>query len=132
MEYLIGIILAIAVCAFALITGFDRDRVFYSTMVIVVAHYYILFATMGASKTVLLAECAGAAAFMILAVVGFKRSLWIVAAALAGHGVYDFFHYLLIQDPSVPAWWPGFCMSFDVIAGAFLALLLIRRRASTA
>ena len=128
MEYLIGIVLALAVCIFALLTGFDRDRVFYPTVVLVVAHYYILFAAMGASNSVLLAESGGAAAFIILAVIGFKKSPWIVSAALAGHGVFDVFHHWLIQNPGVPAWWPGFCMSFDVFAGAFLALLLMRRR----
>lgn len=131
MEYVIGVVLALAVCIFALLTGFDRDRAFYSTVVIVVAHYYILFATMGASKSVLLSESAGAAVFIVLAVIGFKKSLWITAAALAGHGVFDFFHHLVIHDPGVPVWWPGFCMSFDVLAGAFLALLLMRRSANT-
>jgi hypothetical protein len=126
MPYLIGIVLALVVCIFALLTGFDRGRVFYSTIVIVVAHYYVLFATMGASNSVLLAECAGAALFIVLAVIGFKKSLWIVAAALAGHGVFDFFHHRVIHNPGVPIWWPGFCMSFDVLAGAFLAFLLMR------
>jgi hypothetical protein len=130
MEYLIGIVLAFAVCIFALLTGFDRGRVFYSTMVMVVAQYYILFAVMGASRSMLLAECAGATAFIVLAIIGFKKSLWIIAAALAGHGIYDFFHHMLILDPGVPVWWPGFCMSFDVLAGGFLAILIIRRRHS--
>jgi hypothetical protein len=130
MPYLIGLIIALAVCIFALITGFDRGRVFYSTVVIVVAHYYILFAAMGATTPVLISESLAASAFVIFAVVGFKKSLWITAAALAGHGVFDFFHHLIIHDPGVPVWWPGFCMSFDVIAGAFLAMLLLRRPAS--
>lgn len=128
MPYLIGLILALFVCIFALLTGFDRDRAFYSTVVIVVAHYYVLFATMGASQSVLFAECAGAAVFIVFAVIGFKKSLWIVAAALAGHGVYDFLHRFIIHDPGVPTWWPGFCMSFDVFAGAFLAVLITRRQ----
>jgi hypothetical protein len=128
MEYLVGILLALAVCIFALLTGFDRDRAFYSTVVIVVAHYYILFAVMGASTRVLIAESLAATAFIVFAVIGFKTSPWIVAAALAGHGIYDSFHHLLIHDPGVPVWWPGFCMSFDVLAGAFLAMLLLRRR----
>jgi hypothetical protein len=132
MPYLIGLVLAIVVCLFALLTGFDRDRAFYPTVVIVVAHYYILFAVMRASTHVLLAECLGAGAFMVLAVVGFKTSQWITAAALAGHGVYDFFHHLIIQDPGVPTWWPAFCMSFDILAGAILALLLLRRPAAAA
>lgn len=44
MEYLIGVALAVVVCAFATLAGFDRDRVFYPTLVPVVASYYVLFA----------------------------------------------------------------------------------------
>jgi len=38
MKYLIGVVLAVAVRAFAMVSGFDRERVFYPTMV-VVGHY---------------------------------------------------------------------------------------------
>lgn len=130
MPYLIGIAIAIIVCLFAALTGFDRDRVFYPTVVLVVAHYYILFAVMGATMHIVLEESIAATAFIVLAVVGFKTSQWITAAALAGHGVYDWFHHLIIQDPGVPAWWPAFCMSFDVLAGAILSILLLRRPAA--
>ncbi len=68
MEYLIGIGLALLVCAFAKLVGFDRDRVFYPTMVLVVATYYILFAVMGGSMPALGLECAAAVAFLLLAV----------------------------------------------------------------
>ena len=69
-----------------------------------------------------------AVAFLALAVIGFKKSLWLTAAALAGHGIFDFFHHLFIHNPGVPVWWPGFCLSFDVLAGGFLAMLLLMRR----
>lgn len=127
MEYLIGVVLAAAVCAFALLAGFDRDRVFYPTVLIVIATYYILFAAMGSSTPALINESFAAGAFLLLAVAGFKKNLWLVAAALGGHGVFDFFHHTFIQNPGVPVWWPGFCLSFDVFAGIFLAVLLVRR-----
>ena len=41
MEYLIGAGLALVVCAFARLAGFDRDRVFYPMMLTVIATYYI-------------------------------------------------------------------------------------------
>jgi hypothetical protein len=41
MEYLIGVVLALVVCAFAMLAGFDRDRVFYPTLLTVIATYYI-------------------------------------------------------------------------------------------
>jgi hypothetical protein len=127
MEYLIGIVLAMVVCAFALLVGFDRDRVFYPTVAIVNASYYILFAVMGSSTQALVIESVAVSTFLVLAVAGFKMNLWLVVAALIGHGVFDFFHRLLIPNPGVPIWWPGFCLSFDIFAGLFLAILLMRR-----
>lgn len=127
MEYLIGVGLALVVCAFGSLAGFDRDRVFYPTMAIVVATYYILFAAIGSSTPALVLESLVAGIFLAMAVAGFKKNLWVAVAALAGHGVFDFFHHLLIRNPGVPAWWPGFCLAFDVLAGAFLAMLLMQR-----
>jgi hypothetical protein len=127
MEYLIGAGLAVLVCAGATLVGFDRDRVFYPTMATVIATLYILFAAIGRSTSALALESLIAGAFLALAVAGFKKNLWLIVAALAGHGVFDFFHDLFIQNPGVPMWWPGFCLSFDVLAGGFLAILLMRR-----
>jgi len=127
MEYLIGVGLALVVCAFAMLAGFDRDRVFYPTLLTAIATYYILFAVMGSDMPALAVECAVSGTFLVLAVAGFKRNLWLVVTALAGHGVFDFFHQVFIRNPGVPPWWPGFCLSFDILAGGFLAMLLIRR-----
>ena|SRR5438270_13450270 len=100
MEYLIGAGLALLVCAFASLVRFDRDRVFYPTMVLVVATYYILFAVMGGSMPALGLESAAAVAFLVLAVIGFRKNLWVIVAALVGHGVFDFFHHLRPSSPS--------------------------------
>ena len=128
MEYLIGVILAAATCVFfGMLVGFDRERLFYPMMLPPIATYYILFAAMGSSTQALTIESLVASVFLMLAVVGFKQNLWLIVAALVGHGVFDFFHHLVIQNPGMPVWWPGFCMSFDVLAGCFLALLLARR-----
>jgi hypothetical protein len=56
MEYLIGVILSLAVADFAAIVGFDRERSFYPTVLIVIASYYVLFALMGASRRTLVIE----------------------------------------------------------------------------
>jgi len=127
MEYLIGAGLAVVVCAFSALVGFDRDRVFYPTLLTVIATYYILFAVIGSFTPALALECLIAGDFLVVAVAGFKKNLWLIVAALIGHGIFDFFHHLFIHNPGVPVWWPGFCLSFDVLAGIFLAMLLMRR-----
>jgi len=125
MPYIIGVVLAACVCLLGTMAGFDRDRAFYPTVTIVVASYYGLFAVMGGSTRALGAESIVAAGFLVISVVGFKWNLWLLVAALAGHGVFDFIHASVIADPGVPAWWPPFCLAFDVVAAAYLAVLLL-------
>ncbi len=127
MEFAIGLVLSLAVTGSATAIGFDRERAFYPTLLIVIASYYVLFAAMGASRQIVIVESVVAGAFLLVAVIGFKTSLWLVVAALVGHGVFDFVHHLFIENPGVPHWWPGFCLAVDVIAGGFLAVLLMKR-----
>lgn len=126
MGYEIGSLLAVAVSVFARVTGLDRDRAFYPTVAIVVASYYVLFAVMGGGGSTLWIELGAMMVFLAAAVAGFRFNLWIAAAALVGHGVFDFFHAGLVTNGGVPVWWPPFCLSYDVVAGACLAWLLWR------
>jgi hypothetical protein len=128
MEYLVGILLSLGTIVLAAVIGLARERSFYSTVLIVVATYYILFAVMGATGRTLMIEIAIASGFILFAVFGFKGNLWLVAAALMGHGIFDFIRPSVIANPGVPHWWPGFCMAFDVIFGGWLALQLLQRR----
>ena len=132
MEYLIGFGLALAAALFARFTGLDRDRAFYPTVMIVIALTYGLFAAMAGSLSVLALESVAIVGFIVVAVLGFKFSAWIVVAALAGHGIYDFFHPHVLNNPGVPVWWPGFCLTYDVTAAGYLAWLLLWRQADTA
>jgi hypothetical protein len=106
--------------------GFDPDRAFYPTVMILIASYYVLFAAMGGSVQTVLLESIGLAGFSIAAVVGFRTSAWIVAGALASHGLLDAVHGKIPENSGVPMWWPAFCLAFDVGAAACLAWLLTR------
>jgi len=127
MEYIVGVALALFVCGAASLLRMDRDRVFYPTMLIVVATYYVLFAVMDGRHRILLSEIAIAAVFTVVAVVGFKRNLWLVVGALAGHGVMDFFHHTLAHNTGMPVGWPGFCLAFDLTAAVFVGCVLALR-----
>ena len=124
MALLVGALLAFAVGLLATVTGLDRDRAFYPAVTIVVASYYVLFAVMGDSTHALVVECVVGAAFLAIAVFGFRSSLWVVVLALVAHGVFDLSHGRVITNPGVPAWWPAFCLTYDVTAAAYLAWLL--------
>jgi hypothetical protein len=126
MEYLIGLLLCLAVAGLAIFVGFDRERAFYPTVLIVVGSYYVLFALMGASTRALLIEIAVAIGFLLVAIIGYKKNLWLIAIALVGHGVFDGLHHLLFENPGVPRWWPGFlpdvrCRFGGIVGNAFNA-----------
>ena len=127
MEYIVGITFALPFCSAAAWLGMDRERVFYPAVVMAVASYYLAFAVVDGRNGVMLSEVAIAAVFIAGAVAGFKYSPWIAVVALAGHGVMDGFHHHLVHNTGVPQVWPGFCMTFDVTAGAFVALLMLAR-----
>jgi hypothetical protein len=128
VAYIVGFVLALAVSIFAALVGLDRDRAFYPTVLAVIASYYALFATMAGSGRPLLIESSVVALFLAATALGYRRNLWLIVAGLFGHGVFDLVHGHLIANPGVPAWWPMFCLTYDVTAAAYLAWLLVFRR----
>jgi len=129
MGVLAGAIVALLVALLGRVAGFDRDRAFYSTLLIVVASYYVLFAAIGGSAHALVVEGAVMGVFTAAALAAFRWRPWIAAAGLVGHGVFDLVvHGHLVANPGMPAWWPPFCAAFDLVAGAFLGGLLIYAR----
>ncbi len=130
MEYVIGIVAAVAIGLFATVIGFDKERSFYPVVLIVIAALYLLFAVMAGSTETLVAETIPALVFVAMAAIGFRKTPWLVVAGLALHGVFDFFHHAVIANPGVPVWWPGWCLAYDVVAAAYLATLIIIRRAA--
>ncbi len=132
MAYLIGLVLALGIFGFGRWTGLDRERAFYATLAVVVASYYVLFAVIGGSTHSLVVESIAMLAFVVVAVMGFKLNPWLVVAALAGHGLFDAVHDLLVTNPGVPEWWPAFCGTFDVVVAVLLALTVAPLRASQA
>lgn len=132
MSYMIGAALAAAVGLLATMIGFDRDRAFYPTVTIVIASYYVLFAITGGATPSILIEAAVMSLFAGVAIAGFRRSLWLVVAALAAHGMFDWLHSPMIPNGGVPPWWPQFCLAYDVVAATYLAIRLTRQPAAVA
>jgi hypothetical protein len=121
MALVAGAVVALAVGLLGTGAGLDRDRAFYPVVTIVTASYYALFAVLGGSHRALVLETLAGLVFVAAAITGFKRSLWLVMLALAAHGIFDLTHGALIFNPGQPPWWPAFCLTFDLMAAAYLA-----------
>ena len=111
----VGLLLAVAVAALAKFTRFDEDHSFYSTILVIVASYYVLFAVLGGSSQALVWELIIALAFSTVAIAGALHAPTLVGVGIVGHGLFDLLHDAIIQDPGVPTWWPNFCASVDVV-----------------
>lgn len=129
--FVVGVLLAVAVAALGRGTRFDWDRSFYSTILVIIASYYILFAILGDSTNALVWEMVIAAIFSVAAVLGALRFPLLVGIGIAAHGLFDLVHHVIIQNPGVPPWWPGFCMSVDLILGLWVIGLSRSRRTDT-
>ena len=130
LPLVIGLCLSVVVALFARAVGFDRDRAFYPAVLIVIASYYVLFAAMSGSIAVVVRELIVMAPFVAVAVAGFRGSAWLVVIGLAAHGVQDAVHGQLVANAGVPAWWPAWCLAYDVGAAAALALLMRREQSA--
>lgn len=124
MSIAVGIVMAVAMCLAARFIGFDRDRAFYPVLLIAIASYDLVFATLTEDAGVIVAECLLASLFIVMAVIGFRKWPVLVLLGLAGHAAADAVHPHLIANGGIPAWWPGFCAGFDVAAALVFGVLL--------
>ena len=125
----IGLLLAVGIATLARFTRFDEDRSFYSTILIIIASYYVLFAVLGGSRHALGWELVIGVVFSAVAIIGALVLPALVGIGIIAHGLFDLVHDVLITNSGVPTWWPSFCGSIDVLLG--LWVLLSTRSAPT-
>ncbi len=119
----VGVLLAFGIAALGKFTRFDQDRSFYSTVLIIIASYYVLFAVIGGSGHALAWELVIAIAFSIVAIIGAFVLPMLVGVGIIAHGLFDFVHHIFIDNSGVPTWWPLFCGSIDVMLGLWVIIL---------
>jgi hypothetical protein len=119
----IGVLLAVGIAALAKFTRFDEDRSFYSTVLVIIASYYVLFAVLDGSGHALAWELVIAAAFSTIAIMGALVLPTLVGIGIIAHGLFDFVHDVFITNSGVPTWWPSFCGSIDVFLGLWVIVL---------
>ncbi len=120
LPIVVGVLLAVGVAALGKFTRFDEDRSFYSTVLVIIASYCVLFAVLGGSGQALIWELVVAVAFSSAAIIGALYVPTLVGIGITAHGLFDLVHDVLIENSGVPTWWPGFCGSIDVALGLWV------------
>lgn len=136
MVVVAGLLAGLAILGLGAATRQADTIPFYSTVLIVIALVYVLFAVMAGHRSTITAESAIAAVFVVLAVAGaqWERSRaagLLVALGLVAHGAYDLVHNALIANAIVPSWWPVFCGVVDVVLGGWLGSRAVTNQLKT-
>lgn len=125
MPVLAGLIVALSIVLLGKATRQDDTVLFYTTVLIVMALVYVLFAVMAGTTSTIVTESAIGAIFVVLAI---ATAQWsrpraagvLIAPGLVVRGVYDFVREAVITNAAVPNWWPTFCGVVDVALGGWL------------
>jgi len=125
MPVVLGVMLALALAAFANRRSAHHAVHVYATALIVAALIYVAFALIGrASGAWLLVEVGGVALFGAAAVVG--RRTWVPCLAIgwAAHVAWDLaLHRRGAGAVYTPVWYPWLCVGFDLTLAAYILAL---------
>ena len=110
------------------------ERWLYSIGLLVLPGLYALFALGAGEQAASVKEVLYGTPFLVaglvFATVSIRGSAVVVGAFWMLHGLYDLTHSGLFTNPGVPAWYPVWCCSVDLVIGAYL--LWLSRRVSDA
>ena len=128
IEALMGV--AVGVLTIAAARAIRGQRWLYSLGLLTLPSLYAFFALRVGERAVGIEEMVYGIPYVVaglaFARVSVRRSAVVVGALWMLHGLYDLAHSRFIVNPGVPAWYPAFCFSVDVVVGAYL-LWLSRR-----
>jgi hypothetical protein len=113
----LGVLFVLAARAWTRGTG----RLVLVVGLLVTALIYVGFALAAEDRNRSLAvEAFGVLLFGLLAWLGLRRSLWWLSIGWLGHVAWDVGLHLDRTLAAVPAWYPLFCVGFDLVVAGYL------------
>ena len=120
VEIAVGVLLAALTAAVALALPRPLAAEFFAVLLALIASVYVGFGLRASRRGERHAEVAGAAGFVLVAMLGLWVSPYLWVAGLVGHGVWDLAHHPRGLRTEVPGWYPPFCAAYDWAMGAFV------------
>ncbi len=120
MDYLGGAVAAACVCAFGTLVGYDRDRAYYPMVLALLTMVSTAVAAADTSLGSVARDLGVFAAFLAVAVLGYRTSLWLVIAGFLAHAAIATARASALIDVGGPAWWTASSFSFDLVVGVYL------------
>ena len=107
-------------CLFIYVLPYGKALDMIGLLLGVIAAIYVGFAIADGRKNILYLECATAAGFILLALLGmWGKPVWLVVGFFA-HGAWNLLHYPGKLGARVRAWYPPACVAYDWFIGGYL------------
>ncbi|HBS05563.1 MAG TPA: hypothetical protein DEA96_11390 [Leptospiraceae bacterium] len=126
MEFIAALIVTSSILGAGFLLGYNRDRSYYTTILIVIALIYVLFGFMEGTAQRILVESVIALIFIAAAILGERLSHMITGVFIILHGIFDVMHPQLLPGKVVPEWYPLFCLYVDLMLGFAVIILNAR------
>jgi hypothetical protein len=124
IQLLIGILACLIFVLVARRADSKRELRVYAMALIAAALVYVGFAiAAGAALSWVALEVSGLALFSLIALLGLRYSVWILALGWVAHAVWDALLDEVLKVGFVPDWYPFVCVGFDL----FLAVYIVTR-----
>lgn len=114
-----------------MLSSYFTAKLFASTILVAIAFIYVGFALKQNPVSSIILEVVVALIFYFLALIGYTKNNLLISYGIILHGVWDIFHHkgLLIQT-NIPAYWPSFCLTVDIIDGLYFLFVFKKLKTS--
>jgi hypothetical protein len=129
IQLLIGILSCFIFVLVARRADLKREVKVYTMALIAAALIYVGFAVgTGAALPWVALEVGGLALFSLIALLGLRFSVWMLALGWAAHAVWDALLDEVLKVGFVPSWYPAVCIGFDLFLAVYIVTQLRARQ----
>ena len=122
-QLLIGALSCLLFILIARRAGLRREVILYAVALVAAALVYVVFAVAGgAARSRLLLESGGLVLFSLVALLGLRVSVWVLALGWAAHAVWDVVPGAVLGAGAVPEWYPVVCLGFDLFLAGYIVM----------
>ncbi len=121
----IGAVLGLAFLPIHLLIPHEQSVQLACITIAVIAAIYAGFALQLGSIRQIAVEIGVGCLFLGAALIGLWVTPWVVPAAYAAHGLWDFAHHEHSQLVETPIWYPPFCAVADVVIAVGLTAVWV-------
>jgi hypothetical protein len=122
----VGAVLAALSGALIFLLPHDMAREFLAIVMTLIGAAYFGFAFSQRDRRAAVIEVVVASAFVMIALLGLWVSVWFIVGGLFLHGVWDLMHHRHGGLAAIPAWYIPFCVWYDWLAAAIVAVWMLR------